>query len=357
MNTSTHTKVTNFRAMQDALASVRRFDRVAKARELEYGEMEDEHGKPVLAVQIQGDPFALNQHATAQAAGRFSIPGEHFNRLPRNLQVAELNHFSRTGDKEALVTLRGYEGQGAVPMGRAFLSGRYAPFDSADVLAVAAPILTEDMQLSWQNLGRDEMGLQVLFPEQYDVSVNAPKSARREAVLRNDLQLDDVVQMGLTIQNSEIGTMSLRTNLSSFRLRCLNGMVIEQCEVSIKQRHIYVSREGFRIQLANALRTAKEMAPLIIEQQRQARTLQLPNLDPSEGGLQRAVHKVLAKAGADTLKFRKLAEMEMGNGEGNTLFGLVQFVTGPKFARDTADLATRLHRERLGGDLLALAAA
>lgn len=349
---------TNFRSMQESLESVRRFDRVVKARSVDYGEMEDERGQMVLAVEAGGQAMALNPHATSQAAGRFQIPADHFTRLPRELQVAELRHFSRKAGVDDLLTLRGYEGRNGAEMARAFLSGRYAPFDSHHVLEVAAPILTDDMQVSWQNLSRDEMGLQVLFPQQYDVGVNAPKSARGAMVVREGIQLDDVVQMGLTIRNSEIGTMSLATVLSSFRLRCLNGLCIEQSEVSIKQRHIYVSREGFRIQLANALRTAKEMAPLIIEQQRQSRALLLPNLDPSEGGLQRAVQKVLDRNKADTQKFRKLAEEEMADREGNSLFGLVQFVTGPKYAKaEGVNLAERLRRERIGGDLLALAAA
>lgn len=320
------------------LESVTRFDLVTRSKDIKVGEVELPSGATQLAINAPtGEILTLEPRAQAQFLGQWDIPPSHFSRLPRDLQAAELTHFSRSQPKD--LTLRAVREHGdKYPTARAVLSDKYTAFDNSDVLRAVEPYLS-GFELQRPDIHRDEMVLVATRPELHDVS------ARR---------VGDLVKAGLMIRNSEVGEMALGVEFTLWRLRCLNGLISPQAEVSVRQRHIWIDRKGFEIQLKNAVANVMEIGETMIRQLRASHDLALPNLDPDAGKLQGEVVKLLRREGVWTRDFQRAATEALAGQEEASVFGLVQFLTGP-FAKN-AGLAERVARERVAGKLMALAA-
>lgn len=325
-----------FQSYIDQLGAVRRFDRVVRTTELEVGEVDAGDGKPQLAVRPpDGEALTFEERGEHQLLAQWGIPPNHFARLPRELQVAELSHFTRKQPKT--LTLRATD-TGGHPAVRSVMSSRYSPFDNADVLRAIEPHL-DRFELQRSHVGRDEMVLALTLREEYDVSLR---------------KLGDTVKAGLTLRNSEVGTMSLGVELSTWRLACLNGMVVPTEGISITQRHIWIDRKGFETELLATIENAGVHGRSMVERLSAAQSLRLPNLDPDDGKLQAAVARTLRREGIWTQTFREEAERVLGSEEEASLFGLIQFLTGDFAKRGAEDV--RLTRERVAGRLLSLGA-
>ncbi|MBI4864212.1 MAG: DUF932 domain-containing protein [Candidatus Riflebacteria bacterium] len=327
-----------FREIVAKLAQVVRFDRIASTRDIKIGEIEEASGATRLALQVPtGEVVTLEPKARSQLLSNWSLPPDHFARLPRELQAAELTHFAQSQPKD--VTIRAVSETGAAcPTARAVLSDRYSPFDHADVLATVGPYL-DGWEIQRPDVGRDEMVIIATRPEVHDVS---PR------------KVGDLVKAGISIRNSEIGTMALGVEFTLWRLACLNGAICPEAEVSVRQRHIFVSKLGFTTQLKNAVANVAEIGQAMIAQLRASHDLLLPNPDPEAGKLQAEVAKLLKREGIWSKEFQRNASEALGSKEEASLFGLVQYITGP-FAKQ-ASMADRVARERAAGKLMALAA-
>lgn len=329
-----------FQEIITRLETVTRFDRAANTRDIKIGEMERTGGGTALALAIpSGEAFEVEHRAQNQLLSQFKIPSEHFDRLPRELQAAELRHFFQAQPKD--VTIRAASAPGvAQPTARAFVSGLYEDFDHAEALRVAMGTLKGDWEIAEDKAERDEMRILITQPQLHDVS------ARRTG---------DLVKLGLSIRNSEIGTGALGVEFCTFRLVCLNGMIAQQAAVSVRQRHIHIDKESFRIQLKNAITNVAEIGQVVIQQIRASHDLRLPNLDPDAGKLQREVVGILRRSNILTKEFTEKATATLGRDEEASVFGLVQFITGP-WAKSRSSVMERLGVERVAGALMGLAA-
>lgn len=327
-----------FKEFVQRLLGIERFDRITSTKDIKIGEVEELNGATRLALQVPtGEVVTLEPRAQSQLLSGWSIPGDHFSRLPRDLQAAELTHFTRNNPKD--VTIRAVQEPGTnVPTARAILSDRYSPFDTLDVLETVAPYL-KDWELQRPDIHRDEAVIVATKPEVHDVSSR---------------KVGDLVKTGITIRNSEVGTMALGVDFTLWRLACLNGAICPEAEVTVRQRHIFVDRRGFQVQLKNAVANVAEIGEAMVRQLRSAHDLKLPNLDPDGGKLQGDVAKVLKRENLWTKEFQRSATEALAGQEEASLFGLVQFITG-SYAKN-ASLADRMHRERVAGRLMALAA-
>lgn len=319
------------------LEAVRRFDKVVDSKEIEIGEVQQEGGGSRLALEFPGgDVAVLEERGEAQFLGQWGVPHDHWSRLPFNLQVAELVHFTRHSPKT--LTYRAVEAAGAeYPSIRSVMSSRYSPFDSRDVLRLIEPHVA-GFEIARHAISRDEMVLSLTLPQEHDVSLR---------------KVGDVVKAGLTLRNSEVGTMALGVELSLWRLACLNGMQISS-SVSVHKRHIWISREEFIHELHGVIVQAADVGRSTVARLRAAHQVLLPNLDPDEGKVQREVVAVLRREAIWNQTFRENAERALGSDEEASLFGLIQFLTG-SFAK-SAPADVRLARERAAGRLLTLAA-
>lgn len=327
-----------FQSFVNQLEAVRRLDRVVRSTEFEVGEVVQADTTKRLALKVPDtDPLVFEERGEHQLLAQWGIPPNHFARLPRELQVAELSHFTRERPKTLTLRATAATDEG-YPAIRSVMSARYTAFDNADVLRAIEPHLDRfDLQRS--HIDRDEMVLALMLREEYDVSLR---------------QVGDIVKAGLTLRNSEVGTMSLGVELSTWRLACLNGMILPTDGVSISQRHIWIDRERFETQLLAAVENAGVQGRSLVERLRAAHSLMLPNLDPDEGKLQASVVRALRREGIWSETFREKAEAVLGSDEEASLFGLVQFLTGSWAKKEGEDV--RLTRERAAGRILALAA-
>jgi hypothetical protein len=140
---------------------------------------------------------------------------------------------------------------------------------------------------------------------------------------------------------------------SLLRLVCTNGMTAADFEAT-RVRHIYVDRADFVTRLRDTVARAGQVGEQIARRLEATHALALPNLDPDEGKLQRAVVSIFRRENLWTQAFAQEAENALAQGE-RTLFELIQHVTD-NARLSTMRLADRVHRERVGGRLAALAA-
>lgn len=332
-----------FNAINARLAEVKRFDRLVGTKDIQVGEVENAGGGTELAVNLpDGGAVTLEDRAKSQLLGQWKIPPEHFDKLPRALQVAELNHFKDAEPKTLTFRAVGEPGTESAAA-RAVVSGRYEAFDTLDALKIAQEALEKsgrEWRIGRDGVDRDEMSLLLLQPTSYDVSKR---------------KVGDMVNIGLSLRNSEVGTMALGVEFAIQRLRCLNGMIVKDAVVTVKQRHIWVDRKSFEIQLKNAIQNVSEIGEVVIQQIIASHDLLLPNLDPDAGKVQREVVSILRKHGMATKEFIASATQVLGKDEEASVFGLVQYITDkPAKALDTGG---RLSYERVAGELMALARA
>ena len=328
-----------FQQFISRLQQVERFDRVVNTAAIKYGAVEGKGGHSRLALQLpSSEVIALEERAQAQLGNQFGIPAPHLERLPVELAVEELQHFSKNAPRD--ITIRAIQEPGqVVPMARAILSGKYEPFDSHQVLESIEPYLEDGFQVSSSHVERDEMRMLVTMPgRDFDVS------SRR---------VGDIVKAGLMISNSEVGTMSLRAEFSLLRLVCTNGMSASDFKAT-RVRHIYVDRADFIAKLRECVANAGQVGEQIARRLEATHQLQLPDLNPDNGKLQREVVSILRRENLATQAFLQDAEKALAEGE-RTLFELVQHVSDNQ-RLSSSRLPERVHRERVAGRLMALAA-
>jgi hypothetical protein len=103
---------------------------------------------------------------------------------------------------------------------RAFLSDRYRPLDNFDVAEAVLPALVEaGAEVYSCNLSERRMYLKATT-----------------ARLTGEVKVNDIVQAGVILSNSEVGLGALEVQPIVLRLRCMNGLVIQ--DVGMKRFHL-----------------------------------------------------------------------------------------------------------------------
>lgn len=150
--------------------------------------------------------FDIGDTAHHQIAQRLSIPQKYYDRMndvAPHLLVNNVNHWLHNNSETRMV--RTLDGKA-----RAFLSDRYRTLDNYDLAQSILPVLGEaqDMQIISSEMTEKRLYIKALFPK-----------------IEAEIGLNDVVQSGIVISNSEIGNGSLRVEPLVYRLVCLNGMI------------------------------------------------------------------------------------------------------------------------------------
>jgi hypothetical protein len=161
------------------------------------------------------EDFEVKPHAHKQLATWTGIPTKYYERMPADLRAVNVNHWLKNEPGNRMIrTLEGNV--------RAFMSDSYRPLDNIDLAMAVLPVLQEqpDMRVESCQLTETRMYIKALFPK-----------------IESDLdpKVGDIVQAGLTIQNSEVGAGSLSVDPFAFRLWCLNGCTTN---VGQKRRHV-----------------------------------------------------------------------------------------------------------------------
>jgi hypothetical protein len=301
---------TVFERITSSLDQVRRLDLTGKMRDVQWGKVPsepDRYGqrRDILAAEVAGTVVTFNDHAVRQLGARVDIPGKHFDRLPMELKVAELEHFGKAMPNRSQgllvrtvtprVVVDGAVGVGQdelhenrsnqYPLARAVVSGVYSIFDNRDVLQVAEPILAPlgfEMPRGLDYYDRDRLSLAVVAPVERELKT------RRKG---------DVVKVGVRLRNSEIGDGASEVEFCLWRLVCLNGMVRAVPGVTAHLRHAHMARDQFAVTLKVALQQATAMGEVMVRQLNDASAIPLTNLDPTAGPLQERIHSTLRRVG------------------------------------------------------------
>lgn len=168
------------------------------------------------------DEGKVRPHAHGQIAQRLGIPKTYYDRLgkefPALLDQNVNGWFAHKPERRMVRLLDGHV--------RAFLSDRYRRMDNYDLMTQAiVPVLREVPGLHFQ--------VAHLTPEKLHINALLPG-------LTAEVRVGDVVQAGVAIRNSEVGSGSLFVAPRVWRLSCLNGLLVD----AFAMRKFHVGRQA-----------------------------------------------------------------------------------------------------------------
>jgi hypothetical protein len=165
------------------------------------------------SINIEDSEFAIDQHTRRQITSHYKIPAAYSDLMEREapgLLSGNINHWFQ--QKPARRMVRTLDGNA-----RAFVSDKFFRYDN-DVLAQAVlPVMLENPELKIESceVTDKKMYIKALMPK-----------------MEGSIGLNDPVQAGLVISNSEIGAGSVQVQPLIYRLVCLNGMIMPDRGVS-----------------------------------------------------------------------------------------------------------------------------
>jgi hypothetical protein len=289
--------------------------------------------------------FPVNPLAHSQLATHLDIPATYYKRMQteqHGLLDASVNTWLDSSGKARMVrTLDGRV--------RAILSDRYRRIDNYDLANVAIPILL-GMGATFRRLQVSEaqMVIQAVFQER-----------------KADVRLGDTVMLGVTISNSEVGQGAASVQPMSLRLVCMNGMTHN--DLGHKRTHLGTRLEGdgptelfkddtlkasdeaLMLQFRDVITNAGSELVLgnIVAEMQRATGVPI-SVNPTV-----AVRELAAKRQLSESEELGILQHLIQGGE-LTQWGLVNAIT--RQAQDITDPDRSVDTERLGGDILALAA-
>jgi len=151
--------------------------------------------KPLEGTSPGLPSLQLSEHALRQLMGRVDYPVKLLDRLPARLNHLSVNWLLQhyLGEREALIrTVRG-------DMARAVLGSRYTPLDDLELLTLAAPYM-EGALVRWEAFGELATHISVSWPA----------------------EVQDGLERGIHIANSEVGVRSVTIQAILYRSACAN---------------------------------------------------------------------------------------------------------------------------------------
>lgn len=194
-----------------------RKDYIADTRYIQVGT--DEYGVSDMQLCLDGNNmhFILDDLAHSQIASRLQIPFKYYSRMrkenPMLLDININNWFKKAPEKRMVRTLDNRV--------RAFLSDRYRRLDNLELATTVLPIIQQ------------MKGAQIISCEVTDTNMYLKVINKR---LKAEVAVNDVVQAGFCISNSEVGLGSLKVEPLIYRLVCKNGLIVK--DYTQKKYHV-----------------------------------------------------------------------------------------------------------------------
>tara|TARA_Y100000310_G_scaffold28395_1_gene27034 strand:- start:7027 stop:8100 length:1074 start_codon:yes stop_codon:yes gene_type:complete len=171
-----------------------------------------------------GSPFLMTDVSHGCLARRLEIPKPYYDRMRSDapqLLAENVNKWLDDSPRHLIRTLMGDLNNPSVC--RAILSERYKIIDNDDLMERVFPVL------------QDQPGMEVLSteitPTRFYLKATFPQ-------LKREIKLNDPVQAGVVISNSEVGHGSTSVALLVYRLRCLNGMILADDHFKMRRTHL-----------------------------------------------------------------------------------------------------------------------
>ena len=160
--------------------------------------------------------FGIRDTAHEQIASRLDIPRNYYDRMrteqPQLLQTNVNTWLAKSQNKFMVRTLDG--------QARALLSDKYRPLDNIDLAEAVLPKLID--------LGVNIESCEITERRLYLKAVTPRITA--------EVKKGDVVQAGLCISNSEIGSGAIKVEPLVYRLICLNGAIVN--DLAMRRTHV-----------------------------------------------------------------------------------------------------------------------
>lgn len=170
-----------------------------------------------LHINGRENPFLITRPCHNQIAEKLEIPIKYYNKMENEapeLLIENVNTWLRKNSKKIFI-------RGLGDSIRASLSDRYRVIDHLDVL-----------YCSLNELQAYEAEVEDCYLSEMEMNVKV-KSNKLKDFIRHK---DDLIIGGLLLVNSETGHRALRVEPRMFRVKCTNGMVIE--ELVTRQIHL-----------------------------------------------------------------------------------------------------------------------
>ena len=162
--------------------------------------------------QIKGNgknAFSITKPCHNQIAEKLDIPLKYYNKMESkapDLLVENVNTWLHKTDKDFFI-------RGLGDSVRAFLSDRYRVIDHLDIL-----------YCSLNELQAHEAEIENCYLSEIEMNIKVKSSTLKDFVRHKD----DQIVGGLFFTNSETGHKALRVEPRLFRVKCSNGMIVEE---------------------------------------------------------------------------------------------------------------------------------
>ena len=288
--------------------------------------------------------FEVQSTAHEQIAQRLEIPKKYYDRMRTDapqLLDSNVNHWFKTNNEKRLI--RTLDGKA-----RAFLSDKYRPLDNFDLAENALPILMKSgCEIASCEITDSHMYIKAITPKlTFDVGVN------------------DIVQAGIVLSNSEIGKGRLSIEPLLYRLVCLNGAIVN--DAAIRKNHVgrgdntldeiqEFYRDATRMQDDKAfwmkVRDSIEYAFSSIGFEKYAKQFQNASNDKIESDPFKVIEVFQEKYTLSETEGKGILSELIKSNDLNR-FGLINAVTAYAQTVDSYQRSTEL--ERLGGEIIEL---
>jgi hypothetical protein len=212
----------------------------------------------------------LSDFATTQLLTKSEMPVRYMKKLfevSPQLVAEQFNLWSSRQEEDKKVLIRGQHGKDGFFV-RGVLSDKYTILDNKDVLdtLIGVSDTVPDFQVESVFNNDKKLHVRLSFPdlfEDFGTSVEGK---------------NDIIRVGLDIQNSEVGYSSLMIAPITYRLVCTNGLKMwKQEEGAFKQRHVHMGSNELKDLLKVTMSTSIEKGKELIEGMRASRQISIDN--------------------------------------------------------------------------------
>lgn len=308
--------------------------------------------------------FPMTPHMLTQIANHTGVPTRLIDTIlstGKQREKEALCHMLtvRLQENEAIRLVRTQNRFYEEPVARAFVSDRYREIDHWPLLQELIPVFNNvpHMKLVSAQITDTHMYLKIvnLGP---DMAQNIGK-----AFDTRGKEVDDILQFGVMVTNSEVGASAVRVTPFVYRLVCTNGLVSMQSLAQVKKNHIGKQIKGLsgsevtsdgtsnaaflaevRTMVAEALNNAG-VAKTIADQFKAAKK---DNILGDPGAVMRNIGKTMNLAASEV---KTMAQYLMSNGDLNR-FGVVNAITQYAARNKSANYDRITEIEAIGGSVL-----
>lgn len=307
----------------------------------------NDHGQSQLDVDLgnTNQIFNVNDLTHQQIASRLQIPLKYYQKMrleyPSLLDENINSWFSKNGERRMLRTLDTNI--------RAFLSDRYRRLDNLELAEAVLPIIKEMK-------GAEIVSSDITDTHMYIKVINKK--------LKAEVDVNDIVQAGIVISNSEVGLGSLKVEPLIYRLVCKNGLIVKdyaqkryhvgkQVESEESAYEIYrdetleADDKAFFMKIQDTVRCAVDEAKFMLSVDKLRQTKQESTGDDPIKTVEILADKYVLNQNERGGILRHF--IMAGD---NSKFGLINAIT--RSSQDIEDYNRATELERLGGELLAL---